>query len=237
MTKLLESIFRYNQFHRDEWVAAEARKISPGSKILDVGAGAGPYRELFAHCEYQAQDFGREPGTIGHYTALDYESDILSIPAPDGEFDVILCTEVLEHVPEPMAAIREMARLLRKDGRLLVTAPLGSLLHQEPYHFYGGFTPSWYKRFLPEAGFEIDSLERNGGFFRLFGQEAMRFSAYVDPRRTLGGGILAWLGTTALWLVTLPFCRLFFPVLGPWLDSLGLETLATAGYHVVATKE
>jgi len=236
MTKALDPIFRYNQFHRDEWVAAEAKKIPAGSKVLDVGAGAGPYRGLFAHCEYRAQDFGGEPGTVGRYTALDYTSDILSIPAPDGAFDVILCTEVLEHVPEPGRALLEMARLLRMGGRLLLTAPLGSRLHQEPFHFYGGFAPSWYRRFLPEAGFHVESIEPNGGFFRLFGQEAMYFSACVDPRRTRGRGAAAWIGTTLVWLVTLPFARLFFPVVGPWLDSRHLESTGTAGYHVVATR-
>jgi hypothetical protein len=75
MTPVLPSIFRYNQFHRDAWVAAEAKKIPAGSKVLDVGAGAGPYREIFAHCQYRTQDFGREPGTVGRYTALDYTSD------------------------------------------------------------------------------------------------------------------------------------------------------------------
>ncbi|MGA7992936.1 MAG: methyltransferase domain-containing protein [Thermoanaerobaculia bacterium] len=236
MRGVLASIFRYNQFHRDEWVAAEARKVAAGSKVLDVGAGAGPYRDLFAHCEYRAHDFGREPGTIGSYTALDYESDILSIPAPAAAFDAILCTEVLEHVPEPARALVEMARLLRRDGRLLLTAPLGSRLHQEPYHFYGGFTPAWFRKFLPVAGFRIESLERNGGFFRLFGQEAMYWSACLDPRRTRGRGVVTWVGTTCLWLTTLPFTRLMAPVLAPWLDELGIEATGTAGYHVVATR-
>lgn len=236
MRPVLPLIFQFNQFNRDVWVAAEAKKIPAGSKVLDVGAGAGPYRELFAHCEYRTQDFGREPSTVGRYTTLDYESDVLSIPAPDGAFDVILCTEVLEHVPEPARALVEMARLLRAGGHLLLTAPLGSRLHQEPFHFYGGFTPSWYRRFLPEAGFRVESVEPNGGFFRLFGQEAMYFSACVDPRRTRGRGVVTWLGTTAVWLLTLPFERLILPLLGPWLDSLKLENTATAGYHVVARK-
>jgi SAM-dependent methyltransferase len=236
VTKAFDPIFRFNQFHRDEWITAEAKKIPAGSKVLDVGAGAGPYRDLFAHCEYQAQDIGSELGTVGRYTALDYTSDILSIPAPDGAFDAILCTEVLEHVPEPARALVEMARLLRTGGRLLLTAPLGSRLHQEPFHFYGGFTPSWYRRFLPEAGFRVESVEPNGGFFRLFGQEAMYFSACVDPRRTRGRGVAAWIGTTLVWLVTLPFARLLFPVVGPWLDARRLESTGTAGYHVVATR-
>ncbi len=229
------AFFDYNQWERDQWVARQARRVLAGSRVLDVGAGRGPYRQLFAHCEYRAHDFGKEPGTIGQYTALDYESDILTLPVADASFEVLLCTEVLEHVPEPAAAVREMARVLRPGGRLLLTAPLGSVLHQEPYHFYGGFTPHWYRRSLPAAGLAVESIDPNRGFFSLFGQEGKRFSALIDPRRTAGCGA-ARIGLTVLWALTLPVLRWGFPLLGPALDTLRLEQVATAGYHVAAVK-
>jgi SAM-dependent methyltransferase len=228
-------VFDYNQWERDRWVAKQAACVPSGARVLDVGAGRGPYRPLFAHCEYRAHDFGKEPGTIGQYTRLDYESDILELPVPDDSFDVLLCTEVLEHVPEPAAAVREMARALRPGGRMLLTAPLSSILHQEPYHFYGGFTPHWYLWALPAAGLEIESLEANRGFFSLFGQEARRFSALIDPWRDAGLGA-ARLGLAVLWGATLPLLRVGFPLLGVVLDRLGLEQVVTAGYHVAAVK-
>ena len=232
----ITGIFRFNQYERDCWVAKQASQVAAGARVLDVGAGSGPYRPLFVHCEYRAHDFGQEPGTVGKYTKLDYESDILTIPVPDGSFDVVLCTEVLEHVPEPILAVKEMARILKREGRLLLTAPLGSFLHQEPYHFYGGYTPYWYRKFLPEAGLQIASIESNRGFFSWFGQEASRFSAVIDPRRSLRAG-WRWPLLALLWLTTLPFCRLLFPLLGSALDKLGLEQTATVGYHVVAVRQ
>lgn len=225
----------FNKSGRDKWMVIQAAKIRPGSRVLDVGAGTGPYRHLFSHCEYKSHDFAQEPSTIGRYTALDYQSDVLAIPVPDASFDVVLCTEVLEHVPEPIRAVREMARILRPGATLLLTAPLGAFLHQEPYHFYGGYTPHWYRKFLPEAGLSVVSIERNRGFFSWFGQEAQRFHALIDPRRTLRTG-WRWPLLVALWLVTLPICRLFFPLLGKSLDGAGLERMATTGYHVVARK-
>ena len=118
---------------------------------------------------------------------------------------------------------------------MLLSAPLGSTLHQEPYHFYGGYTPYWYRKVLNEAGLDVVSLERNEGFFHLFAQEAQRFSALIDPRR-LGRRpwLLAPLGM--LWLVTLPVFRLVLPPLAVVLDRLDLEQISTAGYHVVAQK-
>jgi SAM-dependent methyltransferase len=229
------AVFDYNQWEREKWVARQAERIPAGSRVLDVGAGRGPYRCLFTHCEYRAHDFGKEPGTIGQYTALDYESDILDLPVADASFEVLLCTEVLEHVPEPAAAVREMARVLCPGGRLLLTSPLGSMLHQEPYHFYGGFTPHWYTWALPAAGLAVESIVPNRGFFSLFGQESRRFSVLIDPRRTAGCGG-AYIGLTVLWAVTLPLLRWGFPLLGGALDRLKLEQVATAGYHVAAVK-
>lgn len=225
----------FNQRERDRWVAAEAAAVAPGSRVLDVGAGTGRYRGLFSHCDYRTHDFAREPGTIGHYTPLDYESDITAIAVPDGSFDVILCTEVLEHVPEPALAVAEMARILRPGGKLLLTAPLGSFLHQEPFHFYGGYTPHWYERFLSLAGFEVLRIERNRGFFSWFAQESRRFHALIDPRRTWRTG-WRWPLLSLVWLASLPFCRALIPAVAGPLDKLNLEQIATVGYHVAARR-
>jgi SAM-dependent methyltransferase len=216
-------------------MARHAAAIPAGSRVIDVGAGVGQYRALFEHCDYRAHDFGLEPATTGQYTALDYQSDITAIPVPDDSFDVVLCTEVLEHVPEPIAALTEMVRILRPGGSLLITAPLGSHLHQEPYHFYGGYTPYWYSRFLAASGCDVISIEPNNGFFSFFGQEAQRFSEYLRPRHTRRLGLARSAFLTGLWIVSLPASHLL-PLLGSVLDRWDLERIATVGYHVVAVK-
>jgi len=184
---VLRRIYAFNQYERDRWVAAQAAKVAPGSRVLDVGAGSCPYRNLFAHCDYKPHDFARlKPDQLRGqkaYGTIDYTSDILSIPVPDASFDVILCTEVLEHVPEPIRAVQEFARVLKAGGKLLLTAPLGSGLHQEPYHFYGGYTPRWYHKFLKEADFENITIEPNVGFFKHYGQESLRFVTLLAPWR------------------------------------------------------
>jgi SAM-dependent methyltransferase len=226
----------FNTERRREWVARQAAETPRGARVLDVGAGIGQYRSLFAHCDYRAHDFGQEPATAGHYTPLDYQSDITEIPVPHGAFDVVLCTEVLEHVPEPIAALHELARILKPGGRMLITAPLGSHLHQEPFHFYGGYTPHWYARFLPQAGCRVVSIEPNSGFFSFFGQEAQRFTEYLRPGHTRRLGVMRSALLTGLWLVSLPPAHVL-PLLGSVLDGWGLEHIATVGYHVVAMKQ
>lgn len=225
----------FNQLERDEWVAEQAAKVPSGSRVLDAGAGCGPYRPLFVHCEYKTQDFGLELGTQGRYTPLDYECDITAIPVSSGFFDVVVCTEVLEHLPDPQLAIREFARVLRPGGKLLVTAPLGCRLHQEPYHFYGGFTPYWYRRVLNEEGFSVRAIEPNRGFFSHFAQEALYFLQLINPRKG-GRGFFTWLGLTFLWILLLPLFRLLLPVLAKALDRIVNDQSDTVGYHVVAEK-
>jgi SAM-dependent methyltransferase len=150
----------------------------------------------------------------GHkgYGQLDYMRDICAIPVADASFDLILCREVLEHVPEPIRAVKEFARIVKPEGKLLLAAPLGSGLHQEPYHFYGGYMPHWYLRFLHEAGFDDIQIEPNSGFYRLYGQESMRCALLLRPWRGAADGSGAGLvSRNAL----VPVCALAGPFLGP----------------------
>ncbi len=151
--KYFNRIFRFNQTCRDEWIAKQAAALSPGTRVLDVGAGPCRYCGDFAHCQYHTHDFAQLLSDSTEYGKLDYVSDILDVPVEDASFDCILCTEVLEHVPEPIKAVHELARILRPGGRLIITAPLGCGVHQEPYFFYGGFSTFCHSRFLSEAGF------------------------------------------------------------------------------------
>ncbi|HSX17901.1 MAG TPA: methyltransferase domain-containing protein [Candidatus Saccharimonadales bacterium] len=149
--------------NRMAWVDRQARLLPKGTKVLDVGAGELPYKDSFAHCEYVAQDLVQTPGMA--YGKIDIVSDITDIPVKNTSFDAILCSEVFEHIPDPPAAIKELARILKPGGRLIFTAPLGSGHHQQPYHFYGGLTRYWYEKFLPENDLTILDLQPNGGLF------------------------------------------------------------------------
>jgi len=132
--------------------------------VLDAGAGATKYRPFFRHCRYETQDFCQYEGPLVKYSQpIDHICEITRIPLPDGCLDAVLCTEVLEHVVDPMAVVAEFARLLRPGGKLLLTCPTASSLHMEPYHYYGGFTHYWYRHWLPTHGFEVESITPVGG--------------------------------------------------------------------------
>jgi ubiquinone/menaquinone biosynthesis C-methylase UbiE len=180
---------------REAWLEAKLRAIPPGSRILDAGAGEGQHRRFCAHLDYVAQDFARYDGQgdgrglqTGSWdrSRLDIVSDITAIPLPDGSFDAVLCVEVFEHLPDPVGAIREFARLLRAGGDLLITAPFCSLTHFAPYHFTSGFSAYFYERHLPAHGFAVREIAPNGNFFEYVAQEVRRIPEVA--RRFAGGG-------------------------------------------------
>jgi len=231
-------IFNFNVLNRDAWIESQAERLPQGSRILDAGAGSCPYRDFFSHCEYKAQDFtslSDEQLSGGQYGQIDYVCDIASIPVPDASFDAILCSEVLEHLPEPIKVINEFARILKPGGKIIITAPLGSGLHQEPYHFYGGYTPFWYERFLGDAGFDAVKVEENAGSLRACGQESMRFIQLSKPF-SLGMPFWKDLLWTPVWLLLLPFMAILAPLSSMLLNPYDKDKRFTIGYHVTAVR-
>jgi len=231
-------LLSFNVVRRDRWIAQQAGALQAGTKVLDVGAGSCPYRHLFAHCKYETQDFVALRGDQlrnGGYGDIDYVCDLTAIPVPPGSFEAVLCTEVLEHHPEPIAVVKELGRVLVPGGQLILTAPLGSGIHQEPYHYYGGYTPWWYERFLKEAGFEDITIAPNEGSLRSFGQESLRFVLTTNPFGSMLpiATRLLWL---PLWIVLAPLLGIILPMVCKWLDQYDVEQRFTVGYHVSARR-
>ncbi len=178
------SVGTHNLTNREEWLERTLKKIPKDKRILDAGAGELQYKRFCDHLDYVSQDFGQYTGegnTSGLQTGtwdnskLDIVSDILDIPVPDKSFDAIMCIEVFEHIPKPVEALKEFSRIIKKGGKLVITAPFACLTHFAPYFYYNGFSQYFYKDLLEELGFEILDLTFNGNYFEYLAQEVRRF--------------------------------------------------------------
>lgn len=179
----LDKIVNFSAHERDAWVQNELGMIPSGARVLDAGAGQCRYKPFLMHTQYETQDFaqykGNEKGPLKEswdYGKLNYICDINQIPVEDARFDTVLCTEVLEHVPDPISAMKELIRVLSPGGTLIITVPLGSGVHQEPYHFYGGFSPYFFKHYLHEFGMDLMEIKPIGGLLKHVAQESHRVS-------------------------------------------------------------
>lgn len=224
-----------NESTRIKWVKKNLKKIPKGSKILDAGAGEQQFKKFCSHLKYTSQDFAQYEGKgdrrglqrgTWEYGKLDIISDITSIPRLDESFDAILCTEVFEHLSDPLSALKEFSRLLKKEGYLIITAPFCSLTHFSPYHFYTGFNRYFYETHLPKLGFKIIESKANGNYFEYLAQEIRRIPEVLR------------MYTKQKQNISYFFARL---ILLKFLDKLskndkGSSELLNFGYHVFARK-
>ena len=186
-----------NESYRDEWVKTRIKKYGNSllsKTALDVGAGLSPYRPNFEALgfNYFSQDFGsyrpsekNNPGLQNlewEYPKHDFVCDALDI-ADTPKYDFIICTEVFEHVPDPVALIEKLSALTKSGGYILVTVPFLSLMHQSPYWFSSGLSPFWFEFWAEKLNLEICELEVSGDYIDLMEQEVARLLYFKKPIR------------------------------------------------------
>lgn len=166
-----------------KFVEKISRLVKPGESILDAGAGECVYKGYFNHAEYKSSDYcvGDEEWDYKH---IDYVCRLHEIPVEDNTFDNILCTQTLEHVPNPKEVIGELYRVLKPGGKLFLTAPLFHQEHQTPYDFYR-YTQYGLRYLLEENGFEVKSIEHGGGFLLVAGNYFKHMPALIFSHKLL----------------------------------------------------
>jgi len=127
------------------------------TKILDVGCGSKPYKSVTKNeWTWIGLDIEDNPLADIKVATTDKTWDI-----PSESFDLVLCTEVLEHSKYPESILNEIQRVLKPDGTLILTTPFIYPIHGAPNDFRR-FTPHFYQDNLPRFQFQV--LKLSGGF-------------------------------------------------------------------------
>jgi SAM-dependent methyltransferase len=168
--------------HLDRAIATAARQHARG-RLVDIGCGLKPYAEMFA--PYVTEHVGVDhPDSPHALTSVDVLATAYEVPLDSATFDVALLSEVLEHLEEPLVALKECSRLLGPGGKVIVTSPFAWVLHEEPRDYYR-YSPHGLRWLLQEAGFvdiDIRPLSGQWGTIALLAGYALRRS----PARRLG---------------------------------------------------
>lgn len=159
-------IFQPDRFLLRKQVAQAAKFIK--GEVLDVGAGErSRYINLFDFATYTKMDVkeGENTDVVGSADA---------IPFPDNKFDSIVCTQVFEHLSHPYRGAREVARVLKIGGHLLLTVPQMNELHEEP-HDYFRYTKYGLTVLFEHVGLKLVHIEALGGYWSTLAQLKIRY--------------------------------------------------------------
>jgi SAM-dependent methyltransferase len=192
-----------------KWAVQKVRGETNNSNpfVLDVGCGNKPYTDLFEGCQYKGMDcttVNSSPDIIG---------DASNIPLESNTVDIVFSTQVLEHVPEPQAMLKECYRVLKPGGFLILTCPFYWPLHEEPFDFYR-FTKYGLENLLLHTGFSSWDLKADGGSWA---------QIFLSINLQLRKKYLA-----PLWVI--------INIVGELLDKLDYTESSPANYTLIAKK-
>jgi len=183
----------------EEWIA----KLPSGQLlVLDIGGRIQPYRPLLE-------------GRLLNYISADVRSTPLvsvladggQLPFADAQFDLVICTQVLQYVPEPGQVTREVARVLKPGAHFFLSVPSASPrdAEEECWRFLPGglrhlFTPFSHLEIIPEGRTVAGFFRTANACFNIFVRYPFIRVLYrytVCPIINLMGAVLErWAGST-----------------------------------------
>jgi SAM-dependent methyltransferase len=208
-----------------------ASSIKPEDYVLDAGAGDCFYKAFFEHSNYHSTDLAQDN------SAISFISDLSSLPIANGKYDLILCSQVLEHVQEPEVVLVEFYRTLKPMGQLWLTAPLYFEEHEVPNDYFR-FTQFGLIYLVTKAGFQVKQLEWLEGYLGTLSYEMIKTArmlplhprAYGHPIIGIPFSIIAFFMKPISFLMGIIFSRL---------DTHHKHTSSghSKNYAVIAVKE
>lgn len=176
-----------------EWLRAEA-ELADGKRVLDAGCGDKPYYPFFAE---RASEY---VGVDANHPAADRHAALESLPVEDASFDLVLCTQVLEHADDPAQVVRELRRVVKPGGRVLASTHGIQVYHPDPVDLWRWTDEGLRRLFAENAEWSSLTVVPGAGTAASVG---MLVALYVDllARQLrvgpLGRSVVAALNATA----------------------------------------
>ena len=187
-----------NLWHEWKWLVIkhlstlEMEKQGEAIKILEVGCAGGHLSGLLARIFPKAKIFGIDvyaPAILEakkRFPKITFKvADAHKLPFKKGTFDLVVCSETIEHVVDPKKMLEEISRVMKKGGRTVVEMDSGSPLFRIIWYFWThlGKGKVWRHAHLhPFSSHELESLIRGNGFSirkRVFSHFGMAVSFLV----------------------------------------------------------
>jgi len=153
--------YSLRRYHVDDFYLRHAPDICNQADVLDLGGnqlakrGAFNINEISSRVTYANLSAVKQPHVLCRAECTPFSAE---------SFDVVICSEVLEHLLEPSLVLKEIFRVLRSRGIALVCVPFLNRIHADPFD-YGRYTHYYWSHALREAGFQEFSIEWQGGFW------------------------------------------------------------------------
>ena len=152
--------------------------------LLDFGCGSKPYKQYFTHIQnYVGLDI-EQSGHSHKNEQIDVFYDGKTIPFNDNHFDGIFSSEVFEHVFNIDEVLQELKRVLKPNGKLLISCPFAWPEHEVPYDF-ARYSSFGIKSILQKNGFVILEQKKTGHFFKVIMQYLILYIFFFIPKKPL----------------------------------------------------
>lgn len=145
--------------------------ISEQNTVFDIGCGNKPFENYIRTLIKNNSPYMYIGSDVVQSSdnKVDIVCDATYIPVSSSSYDVVICTQVIEHIFDHIKVFKEANRVLKPQGLFIVSSNFIWKIHEEPYDFYR-FTKYSFRSLLEESGFEILDEIANGGKWAVLGQ-------------------------------------------------------------------
>lgn len=182
--------YSLHRYYVDEFFYSHRKDFAKAKHILDLGGEKENKRgqfNLYDHTDKVTNI------NLKASKGVDILGNAAELPVKNNCFDVVICAELLEHVPDPVAVLKEIKRTLKKGGKAYITVPFIFPIHADPYD-YGRYTPAFWERVADSVGLKVESIAPQGsyinvlldmvrmGVYRKVENKYLKFTLYLPVR-------------------------------------------------------